>query len=252
MEKALKRIVIVGATSKIAEHVARIWVTEGDYVIMLIGRDLTSLESIAADLTVRGRPQTKVEVISTTFTSPENIKILVDNVASGGTPDIVLIAHGSLPDQALCETDLVVLANTLLVNGTSVCLLAEGFAGLMQGRGTGQIAVFGSVAGDRGRKSNYAYGAAKGLVETYLQGMEHRFGRSEIIISLIKPGPTATPMTANLAATGIKMANVEAVAANIVLGLSKRRPVIYVPFKWALIMAVIRILPRFIFNRMQI
>jgi len=122
----------------------------------------------------------------------------------------------------------------------------------MEPQGCGHIAVIGSVAGDRGRKSNYAYGAAKGLVETYLQGMQHRFARRSIKITLVKPGPTQTPMTAHLQSAGVKLAPVEKVAADIVAGIESGKPVVYTPAKWALIMAVIRNLPRFIFNRMDI
>ena len=121
---------------------------------------------------------------------------------------------------------------------------------LINNRGT--IVVLGSVAGDRGRKSNYVYGAAKGLVTRYIQGLQHRLAGSGIKVVLIKPGPTDTPMTASLKEKGVKLAPVDEVAAAILLAADKGVPVAYEPKKWWLIMMIIRHLPNFIFNRMNI
>ena len=116
----------------------------------------------------------------------------------------------------------------------------------------GTIALIGSVAGDRGRKSNYVYGAAKGLVTRYAQGLQHRFAGSGVKVVLIKPGPTDTPMTAHLKGKGAKFAPVEGVAKQIVEGVEAGKQVIYAPGKWWLIMMVIRHLPNFVFNRLEI
>jgi short-subunit dehydrogenase len=114
----------------------------------------------------------------------------------------------------------------------------------------GTLALTGSVAGDRGRKSNYVYGAAKGLVTRYAQGLQHRFAKTPIQIVLIKPGPTATAMTAHLPQRGLAAA--DAVAATIVQGIAQGKPVIYAPSKWAVIMMIIIHLPAFIFNKLDI
>ena len=116
----------------------------------------------------------------------------------------------------------------------------------------GTLAIIGSVAGDRGRKSNYVYGAAKGLVTRYAQGFQHRLANTNVNVVLVKPGPTDTPMTAGMKGKGPKMADVTAVASSIVGGIAKSTPIIYAPAKWAVIMMVIRHLPRFIFNKMNI
>jgi len=108
------------------------------------------------------------------------------------------------------------------------------------------------VAGDRGRKSNYVYGAAKGLVTRYAQGLQHRLAKSGVKVVLIKPGPTDTPMTAHLKGSGAKLAGADSVARDIVRGMEKGAPVVYAPAKWAVIMMVIRHLPRFVFNKMDI
>jgi len=246
---ALKRIVIVGATSAMAEQAARVWASKGACDFVLVARDAAKLESIAQDLRLRGAG-TRVQVIAAPFTTAAEVAALMPQIAAGGVPDVALVAHGTLPDQAAAQADLGLLAEILAVNGVSACLLAEGFAGLMAPRGHGHIAVIGSVAGDRGRKTNYAYGAAKGLVERYLQGMQHRFGRTRLMVTLIKPGPTATPMTAHLDAG--KLAPVEDVAAAIVAGIEAGKPVVYTPGKWRIIMAIIRNMPRVIFNRLEI
>ena len=122
----------------------------------------------------------------------------------------------------------------------------------MQLADSGTLAVISSVAGDRGRKSNYIYGAAKGLVTRYVQGLQHRLANSNVHVVLIKPGPTDTPMTASLVAQGAKLASVESVALGIVTAIERKKTVAYVPGKWWLIMMIIRHLPSFIFNKMNI
>lgn len=249
MTDALKRIVIVGATSAMAEQAARLWAERGPCAFVLVGRDGAVLERIAQDLRLR-RPGTEAQVIASQFITADEVAGLMAQVAGLGVPDVALIAHGVLTDQKVAQSDLKVLADGLAVNGTSACLLAEGFAGLMAPRGYGHIGVVGSVAGDRGRKTNYAYGAAKGLVDRYVQGMQHRFARTRIMVTLVKPGPTATPMTAHMDTS--KMAPVADVAADIVAGIEAGKPLVYTPGKWRIIMMVIRHMPRFIFNRLEI
>ena len=138
------------------------------------------------------------------------------------------------------------------INGISPVLYAEAFAKYMDGTGHGTLALIGSVAGDRGRKSNYVYGAAKGLVTRYAQGLQHRFAGTGVKIVLVKPGPTDTPMTAHLKGQGAKLASVEEVARKIVNAVDRGQAIAYVPGKWQLIMLAIRHLPSFIFNKLNI
>jgi len=246
-----KRIVIIGATSTIAEHCARIWASQIQGEIVLVGRNQEKLRRVQADLQVRS-PTIAISTVVGAFESAEDIKILVDNIWLTAPVDLVLIAHGILPDQDKAQTDLDYNAQTLSINAISPVLFAEAFAGHMAERGYGQIGVIGSVAGDRGRKSNYVYGAAKGLIERYVEGMQHRFAATKVHITLIKPGPTRTPMTAALTDSKLSFAEPEAVAHLIVNGMINNKPVIYAPAKWRLIMAIIANLPRFIFNRMDV
>lgn len=234
-----------------AEHCARLWVAESPKDLVLLGRDQARTERIAQDLRVRS-PRSTIAVQTVDFLDPLHIRTWADQIVSAGAPDIVLIAHGSLPDQLGCQQDLVLCQDALSVNGVSPVLFAEAFAGHMQKVGMGSLAIIGSVAGDRGRKSNYVYGAAKGLVTRYAQGLQHRLAGTNVKVVLIKPGPTDTPMTAQLKAKGGNLADVTEVAKAIVDGITQGKPVVYAPGKWALIMMIIRHLPRFIFNKMDI
>lgn len=245
-----QRIVIAGATSSIAEHCARLWVARRQVALTLVGRDADRLERVAADLRVRGRGA-DVQVRTVDFSDARAIRALADALAADAPPDQVLIAHGSLPDQQACQRDLGAAAEALEVNAVSPVLFAEAFAGHMEAKG-GTITIIGSVAGDRGRRSNYVYGAAKGLVTRYAQGLQHRLAGSgsALRVVLVKPGPTATPMTAHLPQRGL--APVEQVARTIVQGSKAGKAVVYAPGKWALIMMVIRHLPAFVFNKMNI
>lgn len=251
MSASGQRILIIGATSAMAQHCARIWAERGAAAFVLAGRELSRMEPIADDLKVRA-PEAEIRLLTGDFLSPEGIESIVEEAWSGGRIDVALIAHGSLPEQADCETSLAQCAAALQINGASPALFAEAIAGRMARSGVGRLGIIGSVAGDRGRRSNYVYGAAKGLVTRYAQGLQHRLAHTEVRVTLIKPGPTATPMTAKLHSRGARLAPVEDVAAIIVDAMERGRPVVYAPRKWALIMMVIRHLPAFVFNRLDI
>ena len=247
----MKRFIIIGATSSIAEHCARLWIAKAPINLTLVGRDAFRTKSIADDLKVRS-PGSAITVVSGNLVEPDSIQRLVDQILKDGNADCALIAHGSLADQSACQQDLALTAEELSINGISPVLFAEAIANSMVRAGHGTLGVIGSVAGDRGRKSNYVYGAGKGMITRYVQGLQHRLAGTEVAVILIKPGPTRTPMTAHLGDSGPSLADVAKVAATIVSGMEKRRNVIYAPGKWLTIMMIIRHLPRFIFNRMDI
>ncbi len=249
--KNMKRIVIVGATSAIAEHCARLWLKDRPADLTLVGRDSHRLERVAADLKVRS-PDSTVRIVLADFIDPEAIQSTAENIVKQGPVDILLIAHGTLPVQTECQASLSLCRDTLEINGISPVLYAETFAKHMALVSRGTIAIIGSVAGDRGRKSNYVYGAAKGLVDRYAQGLQHRFAGSGVRVILIKPGPTQTPMTARLQSLNVKLAPVDKVAELIVKGIEAGRDVIYAPKKWQLIMLIIRHIPSKVFNKLNI
>lgn len=245
------KIVIIGATSLIAEHCARLWLQATPAVLCLVGRDAARLQRVADDLQVRS-PASAISVHVADLIDPAAVRGLVDQLCADEVPAQVLIAHGALPDQAECERDLQAMHDALVINAISPALWAQAFAGHLQRVNRGCLGVIGSVAGDRGRKSNYVYGAAKGLVERCVQGLQHRLAATAVRVVLIKPGPTDTPMTAALKQRGQALAPVAAVAQAIVAGMQRGQPVVYAPGRWRLIMAIIRHLPRFIFHRMDI
>ena len=246
-----KRIVIVGATSAIAEHCARLWIRNQAAHIILIGRDTNRVKRVATDLKVRNA-LTTIEMIQAEFLDPTSIQATVDSILSQGKVDIVLIAHGSLPHQTECQNSLQTCRDALEINSLSPVMFAEAFANGLARFNYGTIAVIGSVAGDRGRKSNYVYGSAKGLVTRYVQGLQHRFAGTGLKIVLIKPGPTDTPMTAHLKDEGTRLAPVNEVAERIVNAVQNGRTTVYVPGKWQLIMWIIKHLPRSVFNKLNI
>ncbi len=246
-----KKIVIIGATSVIAEHCTRLWAKDNPSEFVLVGRNQEKIEQVASDIKVRA-PDTIITSIQADFLTPNKIQTLVDQICRAGTVDIVLIAHGSLPAQEACQRNLNLCRETLDLNGISPVLFAEAFVTHMEKANSGTLAVIGSVAGDRGRKSNYIYGSAKGLVTRYIQGLQHRLAKTDVKVVLIKPGPTDTPMTAHLKQSGAKLAAVDRVANEIVGGIEKGQRVVYTPKIWFVIMMVIRHLPNFVFRRMDI
>jgi decaprenylphospho-beta-D-erythro-pentofuranosid-2-ulose 2-reductase len=245
------KIVIVGATSAIAEQCARAWLSEAPAQLQLVGRRSERLELIAADLRIRS-PASEIRCATLDFHDVTAIKALTDSIYTAGGIDIVLIAHGNLPNQHDCENDLQACRDALEINALSPVLFAEAFIAHMAQANHGTLAIIGSVAGDRGRKSNYVYGAAKGLIARYAQGLQHRLAASLVKVVLIKPGPTDTPMTAHLKAQGAAMADAGQVAALIVQGIKTGKRIVYAPGKWRLIMSVIRHLPWLVFRRMDI
>lgn len=251
MSNVMQKIVVIGASSAIAEKCVRLWVKQAPADIVLVGRSIYKIESIAADLKVRS-PESTIKSIEADFNDPLKIQALVDAIVSDAAVNIVLIAHGSLPEQQRCQQDLSLCQQALDINAISPVLFAEAFAGHMEKANTGTLAIISSVAGDRGRKSNYVYGAAKSLVTRYAQGLQHRFAGTEVKVVLIKPGPTDTPMTAHLKQQNKDLADADAVAGKIVQAVNRGRRLVYAPPKWSLIMMVIRHLPECIFKRMDI
>ncbi|SEJ39818.1 SDR family NAD(P)-dependent oxidoreductase [Demequina mangrovi] len=240
-----RRAVVIGATSGMAEAVMRLWVSGGTGRLHLVGRSRERLEAVAGDLAARS-DAVEVTIHACDLTDPAAISAAVGEV-SALDPDVVLIAHGAMYEQADMQEDLALADQQLRVTGVSPVLWAEACVDALD---RGVVAVIGSVAGDRGRRKNYLYGSSKGMVERAVEGMQHRVHGSRQRVVLIKPGPTATPMTAALDPGGL--ADVDEVARSIAVGIAKGAPVLYVPGQWRAIMAVIRSMPRPVFNRLDL
>ncbi len=246
----MQRIVIIGATSAIAHATARLWATRGA-ALFLVGRNAERLAVNAADLRVRGAEKVTAHVMDATDYATHAAMLAAALAALGGI-DVALIAHGTLPDQRACEADLVMLRAEIEANGVSVCVLAQAFGNYFVAQGRGTVAVIGSVAGDRGRQSNYVYGAAKGLVARYLEGLRNRLAKSGVGVLLIKPGFVDTPMTAAFEKKGLLWAQPEAVAGGILDAIERGRDVVYLPWFWRGIMWVIRHIPERLFKRLSL
>ncbi len=245
-----KRILVAGASSAIAAECLRNWSREPVHAL-LVGRSEGKLQAQVDDLRVHS-PDSTFDTAVIDLLDPRAIAATVGDFAQSGAIDIALVAQGVLGEQQACQRSLELLADTYRINSLSPILFAEALAAEMERAGRGCLGIIGSVAGDRGRRSNYAYGAAKAALDRYAQGLQHRFAGTGVKVCLIKPGPTATPMTDHLVGSGPSLAPVEAVAALITAGMARGRAVIYAPRRWALIMLVIRHLPRFVFNRLDI
>jgi hypothetical protein len=246
----MQRVVIIGATSAIAHAAARLWAERGA-ALFLVGRDAGRLEANAADLRVRGAANVAVHAMDATDDAAHSPTLEAALAALGGI-DIALVAHGTLPDQRECESDLGRLRAEIETNGVSVCLLSQLFANHFVAQGGGTLAVIGSVAGDRGRQSNYAYGAAKGLVARFTEGLRNRVAKAGVQVLLVKPGFVDTPMTAAFEKKGLLWAQPEAIAAGILRAIAAKRDVVYLPWFWRWIMLVIRHIPERVFKRLSL
>ncbi len=244
------RILIIGATSAIAEAVARCYLDQQS-TYYLVGRNADKLAIIASDLQARGARDVHMHVMDLNNTS--SITDMVQQASQTlGQIDMTLIAHGSLPDQARVERDLDYALDEFHTNATSMIACMQVVAQHLVRQGTGVLVVMGSVAGDRGRASNYLYGAAKAAVAAYATGLQARLYRQGVHVLLIKPGFVATPMTAHLDLPARLVAHPEQIAHDIVQAIHRRRHVLYAPRFWWLIMLVIRLIPTVIFKRLRL
>lgn len=242
-------VAIIGASSGIAQAAARIWAERG-VDLRLVGRDAARLQRSADDLSVRGARS--VEVHTADITDADSVDEVTQWVFAGRPVDTVLVAFGTMPSQDEADADERVAESLLHVNGTLTLLAAHAVTTRLMTQGSGDLVVIGSVAGDRGRQSNYLYGAAKAMVATGVAGLQHRTAASLVNVTLVKPGPTATPMTDHLRGGKVALASADSVARDIVTGADRGLPVVYTPAKWRLIMTIIRLLPRRIFHRTKL
>ncbi|CAA7603378.1 Short-chain dehydrogenase/reductase SDR [Acididesulfobacillus acetoxydans] len=247
-----QRIVIFGATSAIASACARQWVRRGDS-LFLVGRNENKLESLMANLRVQSSTGQQIEGAIADLNDFEQHEELFARAEHAlGEIDVVLIAHGTLPDQQACENSVPLTMAEMRTNGLSVIALLTGAANRMEARGRGCLAVITSVAGDRGRASNYVYGAAKGMVILFLQGLRNRLAKRGVTVITIKPGFVDTPMTARFEKKGPLWAEPETVAYGIVTAVEKRRDIVYLSGMWRWIMLIIRHIPESIFKRLSL
>jgi short-subunit dehydrogenase len=243
------RVLIIGATSAIAAETAKAY-AEDRARLFLTGRNAEKLASVRDDLRVRGATQVDTEVLDVSEISRHR-EVIDSAVGTLGGLDVALIAHGTLPDQAGCQQRVADTTEALHVNFIATIALLTELANYFEAQRNGCIAVITSVAGDRGRQSNYVYGAAKGGVERFLQGLRNRLYRSGVAVVTIKPGFVATPMTAGMKQSPLA-ANARRVGRSIYRAIEHRRDVVYIPWFWRPLMIVIKSLPERIFKRLHL
>lgn len=244
-----QRILIVGATSAIAEAMGRQFAARGA-TLCLAGRDAHRLASVADDLSVRcGAPVHRLDFEATNF--PSHDELLIEAEMLMGGIDLLLIAHGALPDPLECAISVVATLRAIEVNGLSVISLMTLAAHRFEQRNKGTIAVISSVAGDRGRGSNYVYGSAKAMVNAYASGLGQRLRNTRVRIVTIKPGFVDTPMTADVP-KGLLWAQPKQVATRAIRAIDAGQSVVYAPGFWYFIMAVVKDLPEWLFRRLPL
>jgi short-subunit dehydrogenase len=244
----LKNVAIFGATSAIAEQVARLYAAEGAR-LFLAARSKERVDEIARDLTARGAAATVPFAID--FDDLSRFAAMIEVCQREiGQLDVVLIAYGTLGDQKSAEADPAVTARELHTNFVSPATLLNILA--LHVRPGGALGAITSVAGDRGRQSNYVYGAAKGGLSRFLEGMRHRLAPAGVRVVDIRPGFVDTPMTAHIRKGGPLWARAENVARDIRRALDKQGGTLYTPWYWAHVMRLVRNVPAPIFHKSKL
>ncbi|MFT6433749.1 MAG: short-subunit dehydrogenase [Candidatus Azotimanducaceae bacterium] len=245
-----KTVVVFGATSAIAQETCRLHAPHAIRFV-LCARDSTKLDIVASDIRSRGEATISTHVVD--FSDPSNYANLFELIKKENDAiDIWYFFHGNLPEQKKCEASLSHAKAALQTNVLSILDLLHPVANDLEKQKSGTLVVVSSVAGDRGRASNYMYGTAKGALSIYLQGLRNRLAVHGITVLDVKPGFVKTPMTAHLDNSGFLWASPDAIAADIVAAVKKKSDVIYTPGYWRLIMFVIRAVPEKIFKRLSL
>jgi decaprenylphospho-beta-D-erythro-pentofuranosid-2-ulose 2-reductase len=244
-----QKILVLGATSGIAEATCRIWAAQGAS-LFLVARNAEKLAAVAADLKTRGASYIDTAVADLDETE-QHPALLAHAINSLTGMDIAYLAHGILGDQTHAEQNFNSAAQIIHTNFMAPVSLLTWLANFCVQRHAGTIAVLSSVAGDRGRKSNYAYGSSKAGLSAFLDGLRNRIDREGVTVLSVKPGPTKTAMTVGMP-NSEKFADVDSVAESIVSAINKRKDTLYVPFQWRPIMFIIRNIPERIFKKLNL
>lgn len=245
----MHKVLIIGATSAIAEATARVFAARGEE-LYLIARNPTRLETIQKDLEIRGAHKVATAVLDINDLD-RHAAVLDAAWSTMREVDVVLIAHGTLPDQKACETSADLTLKEFNTNATSTIGLLTPIASRLESQRKGTLAVISSVAGDRGRSNNYIYGAAKAALTAFTSGLRQRLFRSGVTVITVKPGFVDTPMTSEFK-KGFLWAAPGQIAKGIVKAIDRRQGILYVPWFWRFIMFVIKHIPETLFVRIKL
>jgi decaprenylphospho-beta-D-erythro-pentofuranosid-2-ulose 2-reductase len=245
----MRRIFIFGATSAIAEATARLFAAGGNR-FFLVARDKGKLEALADDLRVRGAEKVATAVADA-FEYDRHQALVLAAFQNLGGLDTALIMHGTLSDQQYCEESFDAALRVFAINALGAMSVLTHIANQFEAQGFGTIAAISSVAGDRGRQSNYVYGASKGALSVFMQGLRNRLHRRGVHVLTIKPGLVDTPMTAAFR-KGILWASPQKIASGIYAAIENKKDVVYLPWFWSPILRLIQMLPESIFKRLKL
>ena len=247
--KGNKGIVVFGATSTIATEITKLYATH-NYEMFLVGRDESKLETLDKLMSDLGAPS--VQTCSMDFANFENAASVVEvGFESLSRVEVVLVAHGTLPDNRIAAGNAAESWHEIKVNVVSTIAILNEVANRMEREGGGTIAVITSVAGDRLRASNYFYGSIKKMISVYLDSLRMRFRNSAISVVNLKLGPVDTPMTQRFE-KGMFWSKPEDVAGAIFKSINYGSGEKYIPRYWKWIMILIKLIPNPIFKRLRI
>ncbi len=230
--------------------IARRLAERGDQVF-LMGLDEADLERSAADLSARHPSNAKVAWAVCDLEKPEGFAPALDAAdAALGNFDAVIVTAAMFATQDALEADIELTRRLVTVNYAHTVVFCEHVRKRLLARGGGRLTVFSSVAGERGRKPVAIYGSSKGGLSVYLEALDHKFHAQGLSVLSVKPGFVKTGMTAGLKPPPFA-GEPEAVAQSVIRAMDRRQPVLYAPGIWALVMFVIRMLPRFVMRKIN-
>lgn len=242
-----RNVLVLGATSGIARGIAGALAARGDHLIFA-ARNTEEAERIAADLRARHGVTTSV-----LYFDAADLDGHADFVAHLEKLDGVVLAFGFMADQKACEQDVELMRRTVELNYLAAMAVLEPIAARFEAAGAGFIAALSSVAGDRGRQSNYIYGSSKAALSAYLSGLRNRLASRGVEVLTVKPGFVYTPMTHGLVKKESPLVAMPArVGEDVARAIDKGRSTLYTPWFWRWIMMIIRAIPELVFKRMKL
>jgi short-subunit dehydrogenase len=243
-----RRVLILEATSGIARETSRCFAAEHAR-LFLVARNKKNLQALSDDLRIRGAES--VETFAADLTDDPSHPLISRAFAVWDGLDAALIAHGTLPDQLPVENDPALLRNSIEINYFSAVSFLMQLAKKFEEQSFGVLAVIGSVAGDRGRRSNYVYGSAKAALATFVAGLRSRLALAKVQVVLIKPGWVSTPMTQHLPQNFL-FVSAERAGREVYKAMVSPRAIVYCPWYWKWIMGFIRLIPESIFAKLNL
>lgn len=246
----MEKILVFGASSKLAEETLK-HIKGVNVKVMLAGPSQNKIETIKSHLQTLN-PEVKYETfIINALDYDQHQNLFQHTISLFNGLDTLIVAHGTLPDNEITRKSQELSIKEFNINCVSVVSLCTIAANYFEAQKKGTIAVISSVAGERGRQSNYIYGAAKAGVSAFLQGLRNRMFEFGVNVITIKPGMVATPMTQHLPSSPL-MANPEKVGKEIYKAIKNKKDILYTPSYWKFVMAIIRSIPESIFKKLKL